>query len=60
MIEIWMKNHLLGDNICNIYKTIVPTFVFHELTMYVRCTLVLVTLHERCAISIEQNENENW
>ena len=44
MIEIWMKNHLVSDNTCNIIKFIMPNYV-KEWQLMLGLHLVLVTPH---------------
>ena len=40
MIEIWMENHSMSDNICNLCKFVMPNFFFTQgMTNNVRFTL---------------------
>ena len=58
MIEIWMKNHLVSDNICDIVNLEYAIFIFvnKEWQIMVGLHLVLVILHKWFTISIEQDE----
>ena len=38
MIQVWMKDHLVSDNIYNTIKSIVPKYIFQGLMNNVRFT----------------------
>ena len=45
MIEIWMRNHLVSDDNCNIVKFVVPRKSFKEWQTKLGLHIVLMTLH---------------
>ena len=45
MIEIWMTNHLVSDNTCNIVNLICPQKIYKERQILLGEHLVFVTLH---------------
>jgi hypothetical protein len=59
MIEIWMKHHLLSDNIYNVVNPKCPIHFYKEWRILLGLHLVLVTLHRQFMSKIEQDK-ENW
>jgi hypothetical protein len=56
MIDIWMTNHLVSDNNCNIVNMNAQFFSYKEWQIVEDLDIVLVTLHRRLTISIEKDK----
>ena len=54
MIEIWVKSHLVSDHNCNIVTLLCPKKIRKEWQTMLGSHRVLVALHGRFTINIEQ------